>query len=62
MDSPFTPRELNEIPRRRGPVSAWIPVAIIAGVLGLAAFGASQVTDPRDFAAKHSTVLTRTAL
>ena len=63
MDSPFTPNELHHIPCRRGrPVSAWIPVALIAAVLGLAALGAAQVTDTRDFAAKHSTVLTRTAL
>ena len=63
MDSPFAPNELHRIPCRRGrPLPAWIPIALIAAVLGLAAFAASQVTDTRDFAARHSTVLPRTAL
>jgi hypothetical protein len=63
MDSPFNPQHLDHIPCRRGrTVPAWIPIAIIAGVLGLTAFAASQVTDTRDFAARHGTVLKRTAL
>lgn len=62
MDSPFSPTALDQMPRRRGPVAAWIPLAIIASVLGLTAFAASQVTDTRDFAARHATVLDRTAL
>ena len=63
MDSPFTPKELDSLPCRRGPLPpAWVPLAIIATVLGLAAWGASQVTDTRDFSARHSTVLPRTAL
>jgi hypothetical protein len=63
MDSPFTPKDLEPIPGRRGPLPpAWVPIAIIAAVLGLAAWGAAQVTDTRDFSARHSTVLTRTAL
>lgn len=63
MDSPFSPNDLHRIPCRRGrPVSAWIPIAIIASVLGLTALAASQVTDTRDFAARHGTVLPRTAL
>lgn len=63
MDSPFTPKDLDPIRCRRGPLPpAWVPVAIIAAVLGLAAWGASQATDTRDFATRHSTVLTRTAL
>ena len=63
MDSPFTPKHLDSLPCRRGPLPpAWVPLAIIAVVLGLAAWGASQVTDTRDFAARHSTVLPRTAL
>lgn len=63
MDSPFSPKELDPIRCRRGPMPpAWVPIAIIAAVLGLAAWGASQATDTRDFAARHSTVLPRTAL
>jgi hypothetical protein len=63
MDSPFNPQHLDSIPCRRGrTLPAWVPIVLIAAVLGLTAFAAAQVTDTRDFAARHSTVLTRTAL
>ena len=63
MDSPFTPKDLDPTRCRRGPLPpVWVPIAIIAAVLGIAAWGASQVVDTRDFSARHSTVLPRTAL
>ena len=62
MDAPFHPSALDQMPRRHGPVAAWIPLAIITSVLGLAAFAASQVTDTRDFASRHATVPQRIAL
>ena len=64
MDSPFTPHHLDRVPlcRRGRPLPAWIPILLIVTVLGITAFAASQVTDTRDFATRHATVLPRTAL
>ena len=64
MDSPFTPHPLDHMPacRRGRPLPAWVPLLLIASVLGLTAFAASTVADTRDFAARHSTVLPRAAL
>lgn len=56
MDAPFNTRDLDA-PRHRGPVNAWIPLAVVAAVLAVAVLGASSVTDTRDFAAKHATVV-----
>lgn len=63
MDSPFTPKDLDRMPCRRGALPpVWVPIAVIVAVLGLAAWGASSVADTRDFSAKHSTVLKRMSL
>ena len=61
MDSPF--HGDPEMARRaRGPVAIWILVAVIGLVLGGAAILAALSTDTRDFAARHSTVLSSHAL
>ena len=56
MDAPFHTHE-PEVRRGRRPVPAWIPLAVIVVVLTLAGAAASSVTDTRDFAEKHATVI-----
>ena len=63
MDFPFYPDpSAYELSRQRGPVDVWALVAVIGLVLAAAALGAASVTDTRDFAARHSTVLSTCAL
>ena len=61
MDAPFNSRDVD-LPRSRRPLSAWIPLALIVAVLTLAGLGAASVTDTRDFAQKHASVLPGHAL
>ncbi len=63
MDFPFQPDDTAyELSRRRGPVDVWALLAVIGVVLATAAIGAASVTDTRDFAARHGSVLSTRAL
>jgi hypothetical protein len=63
MDFPFYPDDsAYELSRRRGPVAIWALLAVIGLVLACAAIGAASVTDTRDFAARHGSVLATRAL
>jgi hypothetical protein len=62
VDFPYS-RDGADYPRRpRKPVAAWLLVALIGVVLGGAAVAASLMTDTRDFATRHGTVLATRAL
>jgi hypothetical protein len=62
MDYPFSTDESALQRRSRNPVAAWLLVALIGFILGGAALAASFVTDTRDFAARHGSVLATRAL
>jgi hypothetical protein len=63
MDFPFYPDDsAYELSRRRGPVDVWALLAVIGLVLCAAALGAASVTDTRDFAARHHSVLATQSL
>jgi hypothetical protein len=53
---PLTPDD-SLVPRRRGPVPLWMLVALIGVVLVASMVAASLVTDTRDFAQRHASVL-----
>lgn len=57
MDAPFLHPQDAKWCRYRGPLRAWVPIAIIVAVLAGAGFAASSVPDTRDFAQKHATVI-----
>lgn len=50
------------VPRKRGPVPAWIMLAVVGVVLGIAVAVAGTVTDERDYAHQHGAVLRSQAL
>ena len=62
VDFPYYPDGPASDYRPRKPVSVWLMVALIGVVLGGAAVAASLVTDTRDFASRHGTVLETRAL
>jgi hypothetical protein len=57
MDFHCTPDASIQGPYRRGPFAAWLLVALIGTILGVAMVAAGLTTDTRDFAARHGTVL-----
>ena len=61
MDFPFN-SDPCAFERHRGPVALWALAAFIGIVLGAAALGAAMVTDTRDFATRHGSVLATRAL
>jgi hypothetical protein len=61
MDFPLDPRSSCHC-RPRAPVALWALIALIGIVLTVAAIAAAAVTDTRDFAARHGTVLGTRAL
>jgi len=58
---PFSPDD-SLVPCAHGPVRVWMLVALIGLVLGIAVAAAGMVTDDRDYAQKHGTVLRSQAL
>ena len=60
MDHTYLAPVMQLRPRRA--LNPWIPVALIVAVLGAAALASALTPDTRDFAARHATVLTRSAL
>jgi hypothetical protein len=54
MACPVCPDACDFADRRRGPVSLWAPLAIIAIVLGAASLASATVKDPRDPAARQA--------
>ena len=53
---PLTPDD-SLVPRRRGPVPVWMLLALIGAVLVVSILAASLVTDTRDFAQRHASVV-----
>lgn len=62
MDFPYAADDPALAQRARGPLAAWLLVALIGLILGAAALAAAFTTDTRDFAARHGTVLQTRAL
>ena len=60
MDHPYLAPVIELRPRRA--LSPWAPIVLIVAVLGFAALASALTPDTRDFAARHATVLTRSAL
>ena len=61
MDYPFyVSGPIESHPRRA--LAPWVPLALIVAVLGSAALASAFTPDTRDVAARHATVLTRSAL
>jgi len=60
MDYPYLAPVIELRPRRA--LKPWVPIALIVAVLGAAALASALTPDTRDFAARHATVLTRSAL
>jgi hypothetical protein len=58
---PLSPDD-SLVPRRRGPVPVWMLVALVGVILGVAMVAAGVVTDTRDFAHRHASVLPSRAL
>ena len=58
---PFSPDD-SLVPCAHGPVRAWMLVALIGIVLGVAVAVAGIATDERDYAHQHGTVLRSQAL
>jgi hypothetical protein len=57
MDFHCSPDPCMQLPHRRGPLVAWLLVALIGTILGVAMVAAALTTDTRDFASRHTTVL-----
>ncbi len=62
MHTIHCPDGAERAPRPRANRSPWVPVAVIAAVLGAASLASALTTDTRDFKARHGTVLTSQAL
>ena len=62
VDFPYPRDGADSAPRSRNPAAAWLLVVLIGVVLGGAAVAASLMTDTRDFATRHGTVLATRAL
>ena len=62
MDSLHLSHDPLLAPRDRGPVALWLLVALIGVVLGGAALVSALATDSRDFAARHGSVPSTSAL
>ena len=62
MDFPYTPDDRALERRTHNPLAVWLLMALIGFVLGGAALAASCVSDTRDFATRHGSVLATRAL
>ncbi|MGZ5033628.1 MAG: hypothetical protein ACXWAC_10565 [Usitatibacter sp.] len=62
MDFLYAPQDPALAQRARGPLAAWLLVALIGFTLGAAALAAAFTTDTCDFAARHGSVLQTRAL